>query len=459
MLSNKISLQCLGAARTVTGSKHLLKTPGLNILIDCGLFQGIKSLRLKNWEPLPVDVRDIQILLVTHAHLDHTGYIPLFVKNGFKGRILMTPPTRDLAEIILRDSAKIQEEDAEKANRYGYTRHRPALPLYTEQDVEETLGYFEPHDDEDWIPLSRDIKFRYQKNGHILGSAFIEMECYGNKILFSGDIGRENSGLLAPPSMIKEVDYLIMESTYGNRLHDPEHPREQLAGVINDTLYKKGNLLIPSFAVGRAQELMLMINELKEEVKIPDVPVYLDSPMGADATEILCRHAQWHKLTEHQCMGICNDITINRKFQETVKTIHQKESKIIIAASGMLTGGRILEYLKHDIGDKKNTILLAGYQAEGTRGRALQDRAHEIKMHGKYYALKAEVKEISSLSAHADQQEMLNWLKRFEVKPKRLFLIHGEPNAQETFRVKIKDEIQVEAIIPDPYEEIALFHV
>lgn len=459
MPSNKVSLQCLGAAKTVTGSKHLLKTPELNILVDCGLFQGIKSLRLKNWEPLPVDVRDIQILLVTHAHLDHTGYIPLLIKTGFRGRIFMTPPTRDLAEIILRDSAKIQEEDAEKANRYGYTKHKPALPLYTEQDVEDALHYFNTIDDEVWIPLSGNIKFRYHKNGHVLGSAFIEIECYGHKILFSGDIGRKNTALLAPPCIIRDADYLIMESTYGDRLHTPDSPGEQLAEVINETLRKKGNLLIPSFAVGRAQEVMLMINELKEQIKIPDVPVYLDSPMGADATDILCRHTKWHKLTAHQCREIFNNITINREFRETVATINKKGSKIIIAASGMLTGGRILEYLKHDIGNKKTTIQLVGYQAEGTRGRALKEGAHEIKIHGKYYTVNAEVKEISSLSAHADQQEMIDWLNNFEEKPKGLFLIHGEPNAQEAFRVKIKDEVQVEAIIPNPFQEIELFNL
>ncbi len=456
-MNGKVSLQCLGAAKTVTGSKHLLRTPELNILIDCGLFQGIKSLRLKNREPLPVDVSDIRILLLTHAHLDHTGYIPLLVKNGFKGKILMTPPTRDLTELILRDSAKIQEEDAERANRNGYSKHKPAMPLYTEQDVEEALNYFETHNDEEWLTLSKNIKFRYRKNGHILGSAFIEIECYGKKILFSGDFGRRISEILDPPSVIREADYLIMESTYGNRLHDPAPPEEHLARVINNTIHKQGNLLIPSFAVGRAQEVMLMINKLKEERKIPDIPVYLDTPMGADATDILCRYTEWHKLSDHQCMDIWNNITINRESKRTIAIINQRGSKIIIAASGMLTGGRVLEYLEHYVGDKRNTILLAGYQAEGTRGRALEEGAHEIKMHGRYYPIKAEVEEITSLSAHGDQKEMLDWMKNIETKPKGIFLIHGESNALEAFRVKIKDEIQVEAVIPNQYEEIELF--
>lgn len=455
----RISLQCLGAAKTVTGSKHLLRTPELNILVDCGLFQGVKSLRLKNREPLPVDAKDISLILITHAHLDHTGYIPLLVKNGFNGRILMTPPTRDLTEIILRDSAKIQEEDAERANRHGYSKHRPALPLYTEQDVEEAICFFEVHNDKEWVTLSKNIKIRFHKNGHIPGSVFTEIDCYGKKIIFSGDIGRWSSGLLDPPVVINEADYLIMESTYGNRLHNHDIPEEHLANVINNTVRKKGILLIPSFAVGRAQEIMLMINELKEKLKIPEVPVFLDTPMGADATYVLLRNPEWHKLSDHQCMKICNNVTINRDFRGTNSIISRKGSKIIIAGSGMLTGGRILEYLKHYIGDKRNTILLTGYQAEGTRGRALEEGAHEIKMHGRYYTIKAEVEEISSLSAHGDQQEMLTWLKKFETKPKNIFLIHGEPNALETFRVKIKDEIHVEAIIPEQFEEIELFRL
>ncbi|MBI5194662.1 MAG: MBL fold metallo-hydrolase [Nitrospirae bacterium] len=454
---NSVSLQCLGAAKTVTGSKHLLRTPELNILVDCGLFQGVKSLRLKNREPLPVDIKDIHILLLTHAHLDHTGYIPLLVRNGFNGRILMTPPTRDLAEIILRDSAKIQEEDAERANRHGYSRHKPALPLYTEQDVEEALSYFEVHNDMEWITLSKNIKVRFHKNGHIPGSVFTEFECYGKKILFSGDIGRWKSALMEPPSVIREADYLIMESTYGNRLHNHDIPEEHLTNVINHTVQKKGNLLIPSFAVGRAQEIMLMINELKEKLKIPDVPVFLDTPMGADATDVLLRYPEWHKLSDYQCREICSNVTINRDFRGTNAIIGRNGSKIIIAGSGMLTGGRALEYLKHYIGDKRNTILLVGYQAEGTRGRAIEEGAHEIKMHGRYYPIRAEVEEISSLSAHGDQQEMLTWLKKFDVKPKNIFLVHGEPNALETFRVKIKDEIQVEAAIPNQFEEIELF--
>ncbi|HTB33090.1 MAG TPA: MBL fold metallo-hydrolase [Bacteroidia bacterium] len=456
-MSNEISIKFLGAASTVTGSKHLLKTPGKNILIDCGLFQGIKSLRLKNWEPLPVQVDQIDTVILTHAHLDHCGYIPLLVKSGFKGDILMTAPTRDLVEIILRDSAKIQEEDADRANKYGYSKHKPALPLYTTADVEKSLNQFKTHTDKEWISLSPDIRFQFLKNGHILGSCFIEIACYGKKIVFSGDIGRKESELLASPEIIESADYLVMESTYGNRLHSNENAMDELSDIINSTIHRKGNLLIPSFAVGRAQELMHMILQLKRELNIPDIPVYMDSPMGADATEILNRYPEWHKLTAEDTRQLHDNITIIRDWHDTQKVIEKKGSKIVIAASGMLTGGRVLEYLEHYIENKKNTVLLVGYQAEGTRGRALREGVHEIKMYGKYYKVLAKVSEMSALSAHGDQQEMIDWIKQFKQKPSRIFLVHGEPLAQETFRVKINDELGIDTIIPLQNEEYILF--
>lgn len=452
-----ISIQFLGAASTVTGSKHLLKTPEKNILVDCGLFQGIKSLRLKNREPLSVSANEIDVVLLTHAHLDHCGYIPLLIKQGFKGRILMTPPTRDLTEIILRDSAKIQEEDAERENREGFSKHNPSLPLYTTKDVENAIKQFYVYSDNQWITISSNIEFRFIKNGHILGSALIEINCFGKKIVFSGDIGRKESLIMNEPCVLEEADFLVMESTYGDRLHPTTSAKEELADVINDTIHNKGNLLIPSFAVGRAQELMHLINQLKKEIRIPNIPVYMDSPMGSDATKILHKYPAWHKLSEDECHAVCNDIHIITDFHDTLKILAEKGSKIVIAASGMMTGGRVLEYLKNYIGDKKNTILLVGFQAEGTRGRALRNGAHEIKMYGRYYEVRANVKEISSLSAHADQKEMLDWLKQFKKKPQKILLVHGEPQAQETFRVKILDELRIEVVIPKPNDDLILF--
>jgi metallo-beta-lactamase family protein len=458
-MTNEISIQFLGAASTVTGSKHLLKTPGKNILIDCGLFQGIKSLRLKNWAPLPVSVDQIDTVIITHAHLDHCGYIPLLVKSGFKGNILMTAPTRDLVEIILRDSAKIQEEDADRANKYGYSKHTPALPLYTTADVEKSLALFKTYTDKESVSLSPNIHFQFLKNGHILGSCFIEMDCYGKKIIFTGDIGRIKSELLAPPTIIEDADFIVMESTYGNRLHSNANVADELSDVINSTIHRSGNLLIPSFAVGRAQELMHMILQLKRALNIPDIPVFMDSPMGADATEILNKYPDWHKLTAEDSKALHDNITIIKDWHDTQKVIDAKGSKIVIAASGMLTGGRVLEYLKHYIGNKRNTVMLVGYQAEGTRGRALREGVHEIKIHGKYYKVQAHVCEITSLSAHGDQQEMLDWLKQFKQKPSRIFLVHGEPMVQQAFRVKIEDELKIDTVIPLQNEEYTLFKI
>ena len=450
------TLQVLGGALTVTGSKHLLNLNGLRVLLDCGLFQGIKSLRLKNREPLPVDPKTIDFLLLSHAHLDHCGYIPLLVKEGFKGRILMSPPTRDLTALILRDCAKIQEEDAANANRHGYSKHSPALPLYTSADVEKVLPFFETVEDEQWMSLNAQVRFRFVQNGHILGSCFIDLKNGDQRIVYSGDIGRSASDLLAPPKQLKEADVLIMESTYGGSLHDTKPALEQLAEVINDTIHRHGVLIIPSFAVGRAQELMLLINELKAKLQIPDVPVYLDSPMAADASDILRRYPHWHKLPDAACKEVFKDIHIVREFSETRKVIEQKGSKIVIAASGMLSGGRVLEYMKHLAGEKKNTILLTGYQAAGTRGRALKEGARELKMHGRYIGIKATVYEIASLSAHADQAEMMAWLKAFDKKPQQIILVHGEPQGMDVFRVKIKDEIKTEVVIPEQSQVVTI---
>lgn len=458
--NNEIILQSLGAAGTVTGSKHLLRTPELNILIDCGLFQGIKSLRVKNREELPINPAEIDVLLLTHAHLDHCGYIPLFVKNGFSGKIYMTAPTRDLAEIILYDSAKIQEEDAEKANRQGFSKHKPALPLYKTEDVDFALQQFVTIEHSEEVKLSQHVSFQFRKNGHILGSACVQLKCFDKTIVFSGDIGRYQSDFLLSPSGMNKADYIIMESTYGDRLHGEAYPAEQLAAVINDAVAGKGTVLIPSFAVGRAQEVMHLVNSLKKENKIPYwLPVFLDSPMAADATDILCKYPKWHKLKHDECMRVCKDVIINRDWHNTKDIIAKHGSKIVISASGMLTGGRVLEYMKHLAPHENNIILLIGYQAEGTRGRALQNKAHEIKMHGKYYPVRARVAEISGLSAHADQKELLQWLGQFITCKPKVLLVHGEPSAQESFRVKVQDEFGLDVQIPKQNQQITLFNI
>lgn len=440
--SQSVYIRSLGAAQTVTGSKHLLVTPELNVLIDCGLFQGIKSLREKNWEPLSVQPSHIDALILTHAHLDHCGYIPLLVKNGYKGKIYMSEPTRDLTELILRDSAKLQEEDAEKANRGRYSKHNPAKPLYDTAHVEAALSYFEVIDVLKPFRLSKNIEFEFYPGAHILGTCSVKVSCYDKVIVFSGDIGRYHSELLPAPTHAAKADFVIMESTYGDRLHEKGDPAEEVAIVVNDALWEKGNILIPCFAVGRAQEVMHILYRLKKSGKIPaTIPVYLDSPMGASAGRILQKYPGWLSIDEKECAQMFSGITINQDYRGTEQIIRRKGSKIILAASGMMTGGRVLEYLKHYITDARNTLLVIGYQAEGTRGRALLNGAYEIKIHGKYYQAKAKVTEIGGLSAHADQGELIAWLKTFEAPPAQVYLVHGEPSAQDALRIKIKDEL------------------
>ena len=437
-----VYIESFGGAETVTGSKHLLTMPNYSLLIDCGLFQGIKYLREKNWEPLPVKPSSIDAIILTHAHLDHCGYIPLLVKNGFRGHIYMSKPTRDLTELILRDSAKLQEEDAWKANKHGYTKHKPAKPLYDTVDVEVALPYFRTIELDTTLALNENLSFKFYTAGHIQGACSVELTCYQKTILFSGDIGRYQSELLPAPKHPINADFVIMESTYGDRLHEKGNVADELALIINDTILNGGNVLIPCFAVGRAQEIIHLIYKLKQQEAIPPMlPVYLDSPMASSAGKALLKYPDWLKVSKEECMRMFSGITINQDFQGTQEIIKRKGGKIVLAASGMLTGGRVLEYLKHYLHDSRNTILIIGFQAAGTRGRALLNNAGELKIHGRYYEVRAAVKEIGELSAHADQSELLTWLKTFEVTPKRIYLVHGEPIAQDALRLKIKDEL------------------
>jgi metallo-beta-lactamase family protein len=457
---NAVYLQSLGAAETVTGSKHLLKTPDLNILIDCGLFQGIKLLREKNWQELPVDPASIDVMILTHAHLDHCGYIPLLVKNSYGGKIYMSGPTRDLAELILRDSAKLQEEDAEKANRHGYSKHRPAEPLYTTKDVEIALPQFVVMETLKWHTLTTNIKFQFYPAGHIPGACSVELNCYDKIVVFSGDIGRYHSELLPAPQHPGKADFIIMESTYGDRLHENTNSSHDLAYIINDTIFNGGNVLIPCFAVGRAQDVMHIIYKLKLQKNIPaKIPVFLDSPMAASASKVLLNYPNWITISEKECAQMFSGTTINQDYEGTERIIKQKGSKIILAASGMLTGGRVLEYLKHYVTDTKNTILIIGYQAEGTRGRALLNQTHEIKIHGQFYRVKAKVNEIGDLSAHADQAELITWLKGFEPGLQKVYLVHGERGAQDALRIKIKSELGLSATIMIQDEPLLLFDI
>jgi len=451
MKSDTITVHFLGSAGTVTGSKFLIDTGERKILIDCGLFQGLKKLRLLNWDYLPVDPREIDTVLLTHGHLDHSGYLPRLVKMGFQGRVQGTAPTLDIAKIILRDSAKIQEEDAERANREGFTKHSPAKPLYDVKDAERAITQFQPVVEGQWLTLFEGIRARFQYVGHIIGATFIELDLLGKRFVFSGDVGRKEDWLMRPYKRPERADVLFVESTYGNRLHSREDVKLKLKDTILHTLEKNGTLIIPSFAVERAQTLMYLLWQLQEEGSIPDIPMIMDSPMAANVLDVFHAHETWHKLTSEEATRMCNSFHIVRDYKETWEIISNENSKIVIAGSGMLTGGRVLTYLQQYLKKPETTLLLAGYQAEGTRGRALLEGASELKIYGKYYPVKAEVLNLEVLSAHADQAELVDWMSAIEQAPEKVFIIHGENHAADAFRLKVKDTLGWQCTLPELY--------
>lgn len=450
------SIQFLGGVGTVTGSKYLVSFGGQKVLVDCGLFQGLKDLRLQNWKPLPIDPRQIDAVVLTHAHLDHTGYLPILIKGGFQQPIYSTAPTYDLSKIILVDSAHIQQEDALDANEKGYTKHTPALPLYTVEEAKRVLKLFKNIKENRWTEILPGWSLRFRASGHILGSAFVELKVNGQTLVFSGDLGRSKPLIMRSPSVIEEADYLLIESTYGDRTHSKEPPLKTLAQITHDTFSKNGHLLIPSFAVGRTQDLLYLFSVLKKEKKIPDIPIFLDSPLGITATQIFSDHSTWHTLNSSEVKALCQVATMVQSQQQSQELLRKKKSTIVIAGSGMVAGGRILYHLARRVYDPRNTVLLTGFQALGTRGRLLQQRSSEIKIHGQYVPVKAKIEEISTLSAHADQTEIINWLKNFKTPPKKTFIVHGEPQASDVLRVKIQDSLGWSCHIPKFLESIEL---
>jgi metallo-beta-lactamase family protein len=435
-----MKIRFIGGAGTVTGSKTLVESNGIRILIDCGQFQGIKSLRELNWEPLPILPSTIDFVLLTHGHLDHSGWLPRLVDQGFKGKIYCTSPTVAVAKLILLDSAKIQEEDARRANEEGFSKHEIAQPLYTVKQAEKVFPLFRVIKINESIPLDAEIAAVYSNAGHIIGACSIELQLENKILVFSGDIGRDNDVLMYPPTKPKRGDYLFLESTYGDRLHPDTDAKNELEIYINNTVEKGGTIIIPSFAVERAQTVMYLLWQLKEEGKIPNIPYIIDTPMGISVLDIFENHRNWHKLPEHEFVAMCKMFTMITDYQETIETIFDEKSKVVIAASGMVTGGRVLSYLEHYIGLPETTVIIIGYQAEGTRGRKLLEGEKEIKIRGKYYPVLATILEIEALSAHGDQKDLLNWLSALENKPTKVFLVHGEKVAADVLCTKIKDE-------------------
>ncbi|MFT3720109.1 MBL fold metallo-hydrolase RNA specificity domain-containing protein [Pseudorhodoferax sp.] len=451
-----LSLTCLGAAGTVTGSKHLLTCGDTRILVDCGLFQGLKNLRELNWQRLPVDPRDIDAVVLTHAHLDHCGYLPRLALDGFAGRIHATSATRDVAALILRDSAFIQEKDADFANRKGFSKHKPALPLYRVADAERAIGMFAT------APLRREVALPggaallLRRAGHILGAASAQIDIGGRRIVFSGDVGRYGDPVMHDPESVPEADYVVIESTYGDRRHDRADPAGALGAVIERTVQRGGTVVVPAFAVGRAQSLIYDLWLLRRAGRLRNVPIYLDSPMATSASDLMHAYPDDHRLSARDYEAACDAVVCVRDVEESKALSANRYPKVIISASGMATGGRVLHHIAAFAPDHRNTLLFSGFQAAGTRGRKLLDGARETRMFGQWVPVNAEVAELPMLSAHADSDELMRWLSGFRRAPRRVFIVHGEPQASEALRERIQRKLDWPAAVPRPEQVFSL---
>ncbi len=458
------TLTFLGAAGTVTGSKHLLDTGAHRVLVDCGLFQGLKELRLRNWAALPVDARQIDAVVLTHAHLDHSGYLPRLVAQGFRGRIFCTPGTRELCTLVLPDSAHIQEEDARRANRRGYTKHAPALPLYTSFDAARALTLLQPVGYNRPVPVIPGVEVEFINAGHLLGSAYAKLSVDGRTILFGGDLGRYGRPVLPDPQPVANADVLLVESTYGDRLHPPDDDGAALARVVNDTVSRGGKLIIPSFAIGRTEEVIYWIKHLEEQKRIPVLPVYVDSPMAAGALQFYReRLNELDPDLNHGNVGqrqVSAFYTTRMRIVETIEqskaAMQASEVSIVIAASGMATGGRVLHHLAATLPDSRHTVLFVGFQAAGTRGRLLCDGVKQIKMLGEQISVSAKIERLDSMSAHADADEILRWLRQFTSAPQMTYIVHGEPPAANALQERIQRELNWSTHVAQYVERVDL---
>jgi metallo-beta-lactamase family protein len=444
----------LGGAGTVTGSKTIVDFNDFRLMVDCGLFQGVKSLRKKNWEKLP-EAENVNEVVLTHAHLDHCGYLPRLVKQGFEGPIHCTDITARLVEIILYDSAKIQMEDAERANSHTYSKHHPAQPLYDDKDVKQCLKQIVIHKPGEWVVPAPDMRFRFIENGHIPGSCMVELHTGSKSFVFSGDLGRLKPLIMAKPMQLPACDYLILESTYGDRLHSQEPPEDMLADMINPAANRGAQILMPSFAVERAQEMIYLLIKLMIEDRIPRLKVYLDSPMAAKVTEVLEDYYDFMRDPEFRDM-LSKQLEVVSDYRASRTVVQMPGPKIVIAGSGMITGGRILHHLAAHISNPNTLVILPGFQAPGTRGESILHGAPEIKFFGDYHKLKAEVRQMDTLSAHADRDELIEWVRTAESLPTRVFLNHGEESASDSLRVKLEDELKIPVSTTHPLMEVIL---
>lgn len=454
-MANRIRVQFFGAAGTVTGSKTLVSSAKTNFLIDAGLFQGNKELRLLNWEDPNFEADNIDFVLLTHGHLDHCGWLPLLVKNGFSGNIYCTEPTKKIVQLILLDSAKIHEEEAAKANKEHYSKHHPALPLYTVDEAKKVFPLLKVVVPNEYLTI-QNIKAKWWLSGHILGAASIQVLIEDKVLVFSGDIGQMEDALLFPPQIPDQATHVFLESTYGNRLHPTTNPMIYLERYILETFEKGGTVIIPSFAVERAQLMMYYLWQLKKENRIPNIPMLLDTPMGISVLDLFAEFHHWHRLELHQYEEMCRSFHIISDYQDTMAVIENPNPKIVIAASGMATGGRILSYFEKYLSDEQSCILLVGYQAEGTRGRRLLNGEKSIKMYGNWYQVKAKIQQIDGLSAHADQQELIDWVSQIPTPPKQIFLVHGEEDALQTLKEKLEEVYQGEITIPNLHDSMEI---
>jgi metallo-beta-lactamase family protein len=444
-----MKLTFLGGAGTVTGSKCLVDAGSARILVDCGLFQGLKRLRERNWQRLPFDVSTLDAIVLTHAHLDHTGYLPVLARDGFRGRVYCTAATAKLVEILLPDSAHLQEEEAHYANKHRFSKHKPALPLYTREDAAAALKLLRPVKWTEDVAIGPDVSVHFSSAGHLLGAASVLVESAARRVLFSGDLGRPDDLMMRPPDAPPPADWAVVESTYGDRLHPAGDAETELAVAINRAAARGGVIVVPAFAVGRAQLLLHLIARLKGRSAIPDLPVFLNSPMATDATRIYRAHRREHQLTERECEAMCTGARFVASLEESKSLNGLTGPALIVAGSGMATGGRVVHHLKTFARDERHMILFTGFQAAGTRGAALVAGADTIKIHGEWIPVKAEVVQLQETSGHADRDQLVAWLARMERPPQRVLVNHGDPAAADTLRQYLRRAIATDVTVPE----------